>query len=164
MPTVSNTSSISNLAIIGRLGILRKQFASVMIPEAVAKELARLSHAAGRREIDMARAEGWLVVEELANRDLADVLGTSLDPGESEAIALAREKSVAVIGMDESAGRAIARNLGVKVTGTLGVLLKELRTGGIASMDAEMNRLANEAGFFISADVRRMFLQAAGEA
>ena len=126
MPTVSNTSSISNLAIIGRLGILRKQFASVMIPEAVAKELARLSHAAGRREIDMARAEGWLVVEELANRDLADVLGTSLDPGESEAIALAREKSVAVIGMDESAGRAIARNLGVKVTGTLGVLLKEI--------------------------------------
>jgi predicted nucleic acid-binding protein len=164
MPTVSNTSPVSNLAIIGRLAVLRRQFASVMIPEAVAKELARLPHAAGRRQIDIALANGWLVVRKLANRDLADVLGASLDPGESETIALAREIGAGVIVMDESAGRAIAKNLGVGVTGTLGVLLKELRSGGITSMGVEIDRLVDEAGFFISADVRRIFLEAAGEA
>jgi hypothetical protein len=45
----------------------------------------------------------------------------------------------------------------------LGVLLKEVRAGRIASMREEMNRLADDAGFFISARVRQMFLEAAGE-
>lgn len=164
MPTVSNTSPISNLAIIGRLGILRGQFATILIPDAVREELGRLTHAAGRREIDLARAEGWLVVRKLANRDLADVLGTSLDAGESEAIALARESGGGMLVMDESAGRMMARSLGVNLTGTLGVLLKEVRAGRITSMRGEMQRLADEAGFFISAGVRQMFLEASGEA
>ena len=57
----------------------------------------------------------------------------------------------------------MARNIGVNLTGTLGVLLKEVRAGRIASMREEMNQLADDAGFFISARVRQMFLEAAGE-
>lgn len=65
--------------------------------------------------------------------------------------------------MDESAGRAAARNLGIHMTGTLGVLLKEVRAGRLFSMKEEMDRLVNEAGFFISNRVRQLFLEAAGE-
>jgi predicted nucleic acid-binding protein len=39
MPVVSNTSPISNLALIGRLDLLREQFRKILIPEAVDREL-----------------------------------------------------------------------------------------------------------------------------
>ena len=65
--------------------------------------------------------------------------------------------------MDESAGRAAARNLGITMTGTLGVLLKEKSSGRLASMTEEMDRLVNEAGFFISGRIRQTFVEAAGE-
>lgn len=164
MRVVSNTSPVSNLAVIGRLGVLRVQFGGILIPEAVRFELARLEHAGGRRAIERACADGWIRVEKLANRDLADALSLLLDAGESEAIAMALERRSEVLVMDESAGRAMARTLGVTITGTLGVLLKELRAGKLISMAEEMDRLVNEAGFFLSPKVRRTFLEAAGEA
>lgn len=39
MPAVSNTSPVLNLAIVGRLSLLRKQFREIMIPPAVLEEL-----------------------------------------------------------------------------------------------------------------------------
>jgi predicted nucleic acid-binding protein len=39
MPVVSNTSPILNLAIIGRLDLLRQQFSEVLIPPMVLQEL-----------------------------------------------------------------------------------------------------------------------------
>jgi hypothetical protein len=49
--------------------------------------------------------------------------------------------------MDESPGRAMARNLNIKITGTLGVLLKAKRAGQIPSLRFEMDRLIQDAGF-----------------
>ena len=40
MLAVSNTSPLSNLASIGRLDLLKSQFSEVLIPSAVAQELA----------------------------------------------------------------------------------------------------------------------------
>lgn len=95
--------------------------------------------------------------------DLARNLAASLDAGEAEAIALASGSSADLLIMDESAGRAAARNLGIAMTGTLGVLLKEKRAERLPSMGAEMERLVNEAGFFISDRIRQLFLEAAAE-
>jgi predicted nucleic acid-binding protein len=66
--------------------------------------------------------------------------------------------------MDESAGRAVARNLDLEVTGTLGVLLKAKRAGQLPSLRDAMDRLVKVAGFFVSARVRQFFVEAAGEA
>lgn len=164
MVAVSNTSPVSNLAVIGRLGVLRGQFGILRIPEAVRRELGRLGHGAGRMAVDEAIGLGWLAVEPMADRDLAEVLATSLDPGEAEAIALARQTRADILVMDETAGRAMARKLGINVTGTLGLLLREVRAGRIASIGAEMDRLEKDAGFYISSKVKRSFLEAAGEA
>jgi predicted nucleic acid-binding protein len=50
--------------------------------------------------------------------------GVTLDAGESEAIAMSLECPADLLIMDESSGRAMARNLKIRITGTLGVLLK----------------------------------------
>ena len=44
MRVVSNTSPISNLAIIGRLSLLRQRYGRVAVPPEVARELRALSH------------------------------------------------------------------------------------------------------------------------
>lgn len=163
MRVVSNTSPVSNLAIIGRLDVLRLQFEKIRIPGAVRKELSRLEHPAGRQAVEGAISQGWIEVEQVIESHLALNLASSLDAGEAEAIALASESSADLLIMDESAGRAAARNLGITMTGTLGVLLKEKRAGRLTSMGEEMDRLVAEAGFFISDRVRQSFLEAAGE-
>ena len=63
MRVVSNTSPISNLAIIGRLSFLRQRYGRVTVPPEVARELRALSHVAARETTDAAFHEGWLVVE-----------------------------------------------------------------------------------------------------
>jgi predicted nucleic acid-binding protein len=53
----------------------------------------------------------------------ADLL-SDLDRGEAEVIALAQEISADLVVIDERLGRRHARRLGLRLTGTLGVLLK----------------------------------------
>ena len=63
------------------------------------------------------------------------VLG-QLDPGESEAIALAAEIHADVVLMDEQAGRQEAVRRGLKVAGTLSVLDEAEQAGFVNFNDA----------------------------
>lgn len=163
MQVVSNTSPLSALSIIGRLGLLRAQFGTIRIPNAVWTELSRLEHDSGKQALEQARAEGWIEVHQATNRPMIETLGVTLDAGESEAIAMALEWPADLLIMDESSGRAMARNLKIRITGTLGVLLKAKRDGEIPSLKFEMDRLVQEAGFFVSNRVRNTFVAEAGE-
>jgi len=163
MQVVSNTSPLSALSIIGRLGLLRMQFGTIWIPNAVWAELSRLEHFSGKQALEQARAEGWIEVHETANRPMVGILGVTLDAGESEAIAMSLEWPADLLIMDESSGRAMARNLKIRITGTLGVLLKAKRDGEIPSLKFEMDRLVQDAGFFVSDRVRNTLLAEAGE-
>jgi len=94
---------------------------------------------------------------------MVEILGVTLDAGESEAIAMSQEWPADLLIMDESSGRAMARNLKIRITGTLGLLLKAKRDGEIPSLKFEMDRLVRDAGFFLSERVRNTFLAEAGE-
>jgi predicted nucleic acid-binding protein len=64
--------------------------------------------------------------------------------------------------MDETAGRRVARRLGLRVTGVIGVLIEAKRRREIASL-AECLRQLREAGFFLSDDLEASALRDAGE-
>jgi predicted nucleic acid-binding protein len=83
MRVVSNTSPISNLAMVGRLRFLREQMQIVLIPKAVFLELQRLEDLQAKETIHSAIADGWIQVETLKDETLVNVLGTSLDAGEA---------------------------------------------------------------------------------
>jgi hypothetical protein len=63
MRVVSDTSPISNLAIIGRLDWLKQLHGAIAISQAVKSELSKLSHFEASMSIDAALADGWLKVE-----------------------------------------------------------------------------------------------------
>lgn len=60
MLVVSDTSPLSNLAIIGRLELLREQFAEVWMPPAVARELGALGDSPAQVALLEAVRAGWL--------------------------------------------------------------------------------------------------------
>jgi predicted nucleic acid-binding protein len=163
MPTVSNTSPISNLAYIGRLDFLREQFSELFIPEAVQTELLNLPVASIRKVIDDAKRAGWLKTRPATNAALISLLMVELHAGEAEAIALALELRADRLLLDEREGRAMARLLGLPTTGALGVLLRAKKTGRISAIKPEIVTLRRKAGFFIAPALEAAILTEAGE-
>ena len=162
MRVVSNTSPLSNLAIIGRLELLARRYVEVWIPSEVARELAALSRRTAQSQIQSALAQGWLHVE--ATTTLPPLsLPVRLDAGESAAIALAVAVKADVLLIDEKRGRMAARSLGLAVGGLLGELLHARLQSWIPTLRDEIARLRQEAGFFVDAEIEKFILSQAGE-
>ena len=64
--------------------------------------------------------------------------------------------------MDDDAAKKTAKFLGLKVTGTLGVLLKAKREGYLDKVEPVINELIHD-GLFVSDTVKRYVLKEAGE-
>ena len=161
MRVVSNTSPLSNLAIIERLDFLKRRYGIVRIPPAVEQELSALSHPAAKARITAALAEGWPVVETAPSSP--PPLPFPLDAGETEAIALALATQADVLLMAEKRGREAARRNGLAVAGVLGELLHARQAGLLSNLRTEINRLRAEAGFFVDDEIERFILSQVGE-
>ena len=163
MVAVSDTSVISNLALIGRLYLLRSQFQMVCIPEAVRAELNQIPNSEAKALIGVALQDGWLRCRAVGNSRLASALANDLDNGEAEAIALATEIPAGILLIDEKEGRAVARQAGLPVRGILGILLRAKSMGEVASVQAEIHALRNRAGFFVAPALEADVIRSAGE-
>jgi predicted nucleic acid-binding protein len=77
----------------------------------------------------------FMRVEKLKDDELFNSLKMLLDLGESEAIALAKEKNLSII-IDEKRGRKIAKGVGLKVIGLLGVVYLNVKKGFLSKDEA----------------------------
>ena len=122
---VSNTTPIISLLKIGKLEILNTLYGEISIPQEVFNEIE-----AGKTKeyyIDLSKIE-WINIEKIKDsKSLSYFL--DLDKGEAEAIVLATENDADLIILDETLGRFHAKHVGLKVTGTIGVLLKAKKSG-----------------------------------
>ncbi|MBC8264909.1 MAG: DUF3368 domain-containing protein [Anaerolineales bacterium] len=161
MPVVSDTSPVLNLAIVGHLSLLRQQFGRIWIPPAVIEELRvkdtkgheKEEDLPGSRAVREAIGADWLRVEEVEDHTLVKILRRDLDGGEAEAIALALQMKANRVLLDEREGRRVAKSLGLKVTGVLGVLLRAKRLGHLLSLQEAMEQLQEQAGFCIGREL-----------
>ncbi len=160
MLSVSNTSPISNLASIGRLDLLFYQFPELWIPPAVAEELAAHPEPASiKNAIDL----GQIQIAPPPPLALVKILSLQLHLGEAEAIALASERQAGILLIDEQEGRRVATEIGLKVTGVLGALLRAKELGQINAIRPEILALRAKARFFISPKLEARVLAAAHE-
>lgn len=154
---VSDTSTICNLALIGRLDLLSKLHGTVIIPPAVHRELTRLRRPEARSAIEAALANGWLRVEQT----LPVVHhAPELHAGELECLALATSGTPTLLLMDEAEGRRVARRRRIALSGVIGVLIAARRLDWIPSLKAELIALRSAAHFFIA---HALFAQALAE-
>ncbi len=92
----------------------------------------------------------FITVEKPEDDELIGELRLLLDPGESEAIALAKAKNLPII-IDEKRGRKVAKGLGLKVMGLLGVVYLNIKKGFLTKSEAgEFIESAIEHGYRIS--------------
>jgi len=163
MRVVSDTSPISNLAIIGRLDILRLRYGEIQMPEAVAKELARLTRVQAMHAVESATVAGWLVRLDNPSSRLSLFDRAFLGLGETAAIDLALESNADLLLIDEKKGREVARRHRLIVGGLLGELLHAKQRGWISELKNEIVLLRTEARFFISMELEKLILTEAGE-
>jgi predicted nucleic acid-binding protein len=157
---VSDTSPVRALAHLGRLELLHALFDSVIVPPAVAAELR--SPPAGLPGVEILAFDFMSVQAPCDSVRVAELLLT-LDAGESEALVLAVELGIPAILMDDAAGRAMARHLGLLPIGVLGALVRAKQRGLIESVGPLMDRLQSEIDFFMSDSLRAEILRMAGE-
>lgn len=133
MTIISDTTPIISLIKINRLDLLEKLFEEVLIPEAVYRELT--TNALFENEAKIVKSSSFLKTSSVQNRKSLQLLQavSGLDDGESEAIILADELKSDVLIMDERKGRKVAEKLGIKITGTVGVLLQSYSENMISS-------------------------------
>lgn len=116
---VADTGPLNYLIEIGAVSVLEHLFGTVIVPETVQHELqAPGAPTAVRAWIHM--PPPWTRIERCTSKMRQD----DLDPGEAEAIAIALERGLKYILMDDGDGRAAAWRAGLVPMGTLGLLEK----------------------------------------
>jgi len=158
---VSDTSALSNLAIVNHLWLLEAIYQTVIIPDVVASELA----AAKNPTISSILQLGWIHTKSLTNSQLADQLQQErgLDAGEVNAIALAFELQADDLLIDERLGRQEAVRLGLSIIGILGILLVAKRRSLVPQVQPVIDALINQAGFRVSSQLYQHILALAQE-
>jgi uncharacterized protein len=149
MVIVSDTTTISNLFLIDKLWLLEKLYQKILIPKTVYDELERLEEG-NKRNIDKIKESNWIEVVAVKENDLISVLLMTLDKGEAEAIALAKELKADLLIIDELKGRKCAKQLHLNIIGLIGILLLAKQKGLIKSIKEILIELQEKAGFWIS--------------
>ena len=156
---ISNTSPLQYLHQLGHLELLPHFYQQIQIPPAVILELS-----AGR-ELGVILPDpatiDWLY-ETVPTGDVTLSLATTLGAGERAAFSLALEASDAMVLMDDGRARRVGQRLGIRMTGTVGVLVRATREGIISQLSPVLDQLA-VLGFRLSDKARAIALGHVGE-
>jgi len=120
MIIVADSSPLLSFAIIDRLELIEQIFGKLLVPSAVFNELTVSDKPYSKELKEFLKNKVFAV----KNIDLVKMLSNEIDLGESEAIALALEKHIPDILIDDLKGRKIAFFNGLFPIGTIGGLLQ----------------------------------------
>lgn len=160
MIIISDTTPIISLMKAEQLDLLQKLFHEVIIPEAVFLEL--VSNTKFQKEAQIIRNCPYISVEEVVDTKSVNIFRrvTGLDAGESEAIVMADEKKADLLLMDERKGRIVAKQMGLAITGTVGILLQSFDEGLLNADEVrESTNKLKECGIRISDSLYDLILE-----
>ena len=146
---ISDTSCLILLDKIGELNLLNKLFGMIIITQEIADEF--------KRELP-----DWFKIENPINKTYQKILEASLDKGEASAIAFAIEQGDCLLIIDDYKGRKYAEQLGIKITGTLGVIIDAKLIGYIKSVKPLLEKI-KETDFRLTPELEKKTLEKSGE-
>ncbi|MFN2261674.1 MAG: hypothetical protein ABR595_06375, partial [Psychroflexus sp.] len=127
---VSNTTPIISLLKLNLLDLLNDLYSEIHIPVAVYEEIE-----AGKSKAfykDLLKID-WIKITEIKDKQAVKYF-LDLDSGEAEAIVLATEINADLIILDEKLGRFHAKHADLKLTGTIGILIKAKVNGLVSEL------------------------------
>ncbi|RPD50599.1 DUF3368 domain-containing protein [Paracnuella aquatica] len=146
---ISDTSCFILLDKIQELDLLHLLFGQVVTTPKVLEEFG-------------APLPEWVIIQAPTDPKNQQVLTMIVDAGEASAIALAMEHDDCLLIIDEIKGRNLAKQLGLKITGTLGLLIQAKTKGHIESVLPLLHKI-KQTNFRISASLETAMLRSAGE-
>ena len=146
---VSDTSCIILLKKIHQINLLKQLFGKIIITSEVEEEFSGV-------------LPGFFEIQNATDPNYVKILSTFLDKGEASVIALALEQEDCLLIIDEYKGRKEAKSLGIKITGTLGVLLLAKEKGLIKELKPLLDQIKH-TNFRINESLIRKVLTLAGE-
>ncbi|NJL81857.1 MAG: DUF3368 domain-containing protein [Chloroflexaceae bacterium] len=144
---VTNSTCLIGLEKIGGLDVLSELFDPVLMTPYMQQEFGI--------------SVPWLHIQVPTDMGMVATLRMLVDEAESASIALAYELGCAII-LDDRRSRSVARNLGLTIIGTIGILVKAKTTGLIFSLQPILDELQHQ-GFFLDPALRAQALKITSE-
>ncbi|HEY9342662.1 MAG TPA: DUF3368 domain-containing protein [Hanamia sp.] len=160
MIVISDTSCIGYLIIIDKLFLLKDNFSEIIIPQKVHNEVLQLS---AKYNLHKYLSSDWININTIVNNKLYNELLNQVDEGEAEAIVLSHEMSADLLLIDERKGALLARSLGIKTVGLLGVLLLSKEKKIIPLVKPFLDELISNTTFRINNILYQNVLKQANE-
>ena len=155
---VSSTTPLQYLHQAGVLEVLPRLYGRIVVPSAVADEL-RAGLEAGVEVPDLSFLD-WIEIRSVEPSPWP--VARDIHRGEAEVLALTGASPGTLMILDDLAARRHAKLLGLKFTGTLGVLLRAKREGLIPTVAPVLDKM-EECGFRLAGSTRTEVLALAGE-
>ncbi len=135
---VADTSPLQYLHQANSLQLLPALYGNILVPEAVAAELQRgISLGFSLPDVRELR---WVRVVRVPT-DAPLPLPADFGAGERDVLTLAQRTSDSLSLLDDARARHFARLLGMRFTGTLGIMLKAKQRGHLAAVLPALQRL-----------------------
>lgn len=150
---------IALVAATDELSVLESLYDEAIVPFEVCREMrARGYQAFAAPQFEENR---WLT-KRTQPLTISPLLANSLDAGEAAVIQLALDEQISTVAIDETVGRRIAKLSGLRLTGSVGILLRALREGASFSMRVALEKMKSR-GVWLSQQVVDYALAEAGE-
>jgi predicted nucleic acid-binding protein len=133
---ISDTSCLIALRNVDKLDVLKHLYGNVFVTKEVYLEFGE----------DL---PDWIVVCEVRNKQKQAEIANFLDVGEAASIALALEFEHSLLIIDEMKGRRIAKEFGIEIIGTVGILLLADKKGLVQDVWGLILKIVNK-GFRLS--------------
>jgi predicted nucleic acid-binding protein len=153
-PLIALAAALDDLRLLDRL------YRAVHVPFEVGAEIT--VKGAARFAADLYETAAWLHKDPTPTANVSPILKNSLDAGEAAVIQYALNQGIDTVCIDEAAGRRFARLSGLKITGSLGVLLRGKREGHPIVLQQAIERMRGK-GIWLSNQLVSLVLRRAGE-
>ena len=150
---IADSSALIALAQIGHLALLESLFGQILVPPAVAREVAP--------SIPGPSLPRWIELRAPRQRD-ERVLAAGLGPGETEVLCLGLETPAPWLILDDLDARRLAHTLGLKTLGTAAVLVEAKRAALVPKVRPLLDALL-EKGFRLAPELYETILRIAAE-
>jgi predicted nucleic acid-binding protein len=145
-PVIVDSACLISLERISFLDLLSALFDPIIAPPEVQREFGK--------------PLSWIRIETPTNQTFVAALKLLVDFGEAEAMALAYELGHLII-LDDHQARPVAKNLGLRICGTVGTLVKAKQEGVITAINPFISAPESN-GFYMSKSLKEV-LRLAGE-
>jgi predicted nucleic acid-binding protein len=146
---ISDTSCLILLTNIGELQLLEKMGKEVIVTPEISLEFGE-------------NLPGWIKVGAAQDNHYQKLLEREIDKGEASAIILSLEIADSILLIDDLKGRKIAEQLGLRYSGSFGLILRAKQEGFITSIKPLIDRI-RKTDFRYSEKLLYAILEQAGE-